>query len=87
MVVCLPAPLTEPIAVQDVFASGLARIEDLGACWRFTYFAYQRPLHGGEHEIERAIVSRVVMPKDAAAIGMMQAQAALGTEIFLEATH
>lgn len=85
MVVCLP--LTEPIAVPDTFVTGLARIEDLGACYRFTYFSSYRPLNGGEHDLERAIVARIVMPKDAAAVGMIQAQATLDTETFLEATH
>lgn len=87
MVVAASAPLTEPIAIIDTFASGLARIEDLGVCWRFSYFAYQRPLNGAEHDMERAIVARIIMPKDAAAVGMMQAHATLGTETFLEATH
>jgi len=85
--IVVSAPLTEPIAIVDTFASGLARIEDLGACWRFSYFAYHRPLHGGEHDLERVIVSRIIMPKEAAAAGMMHAHAALGTEAFIEATH
>lgn len=81
------SPLTEPIAVPDTYVSGLARIEDLGACFRFTYFSTHRPLCGGEHDLERVIVARIVMPKDAAAVGMIHAQAALGTETFLDVTH
>jgi len=87
MSISLSSPLTESIAIPDTFVTGLARIEDLGVCWRFTYFTRHRPLNGGEHEIERVIVARIVMPKDAAAVGMIQAQATIGTETFLEATH
>lgn len=81
------APLTEPIAVPDIFVSGLARIEDLGSCFRFTYFSNQRPLQGDAHDLERVVVARIVMPKDAAAVGMMHAKAAFDTEVFLTSAH
>ena len=85
--IVVSAPLTEPIAVQDIYVSGLARIEDLGACFRFTYYSTQRPLNGGEHDLERVIVARIVMPKDATAVGLMHAKAAMGTEAFIDLTH
>lgn len=80
-------PLVEPVAVADIFVSGLARIEDLGANLRFTFFTYQRPVFGDGHEMERVVVARLVLSHDAVTSAAMHALAATGTSVFGEAAH
>ena len=59
----MTVPFTEPIAVTDVFASGLGRIEPLsGGNMRFTFYAEQTSIDG---EKEHVIVQRLVMDVDA----------------------
>lgn len=54
--------LIETLAVPDVFASGLAEVEDIGnGCYRLTFFALHRH---GEHE-ERQVVARLIMAAEA----------------------
>lgn len=78
-----PAPLVEPIAVPDTFCSGLARIEDLGACLRFTFFTLQRPVHAGdEHAMERVVVARLVLSNEATTAAALKALVATGTHVF-----
>lgn len=56
-------PFTEPIAVPDIFVSGIGRIETAGGGnLRFTFFTVQQSLHG--HGPERVIVARLVMPSE-----------------------
>ncbi|MCA0276294.1 MAG: hypothetical protein LCH86_09835 [Proteobacteria bacterium] len=60
----MTVPFTEPIAVADVFASGLCRVEPLsGGNMRFTFYAEQTSIMDGEKE--RVIVQRLVMDVDA----------------------
>jgi hypothetical protein len=55
--------LTEPIAIQDVFASGLAQAEDLqDGNFRFTFYARQKSLHDYSGTIEYVVVARIVLP-------------------------
>jgi hypothetical protein len=55
--------LTEPIAIQDVFASGLAQAEDLqDGNFRFTFYARQKSLHDYAGTIEYVVVARIVLP-------------------------
>jgi len=51
---------SEPIAVQDVFATGLARIEEAGGNLRLTFYTDQLSLF--TNEPERVIVARLVIP-------------------------
>lgn len=61
------APVAEPFVVQDIFASGLLRVENLGGgVYRFVMFANQVSAFG---EAERIVVARIVMPADAAREG------------------
>jgi len=78
-------PLIEPIAISDTYASGLARIEDFGATMRFTFCAIQHPICGGAHDLERVVVLRLVMPREAASSAAMMAIAAADTDVFLQA--
>ena len=55
-------PYTEPIAVPDVFATGLARIEEAGGNLRLTFYVDQLSMLTGE--MERLIVARIVVPLD-----------------------
>jgi hypothetical protein len=55
--------LTEPIAIQDVFASGLAEAEDLGdGNYRFTFYARQKSIHDYAGAIEYVVVARIILP-------------------------
>lgn len=55
--------LSEPICITDTFASGMAAAEDLGeGLMRFTFYARQQSIYGGE---EFVIVARIVMPTTA----------------------
>lgn len=55
--------LTEPIAIQDVYASGLAEAEDLGdGNFRFTFYARQKSLYDYAGSIEYVVVARIVLP-------------------------
>lgn len=87
MSISLSSPLTEPIAVQDTFISGLARIEDLGGNWRFIFYTLHRPLCGGDHDLERVVAARLVVSKEAAALGMLQSMAIMDTEVFPISTN
>lgn len=58
------APVAEPFVVQDIYASGLLRVEDVGGgAYRFVMYVNQVSVFG---EAERVVVARVVMPADAA---------------------
>lgn len=58
------APLVEPIAVQDVYASGVSEAEDISdGLFRLTFYANQRSITGDR---ERVIVDRVVLSTVAA---------------------
>lgn len=84
---CIDVPLVEPNAVPDIFCSGLARIEDVGGNLRFTFFAYQRPIAGDAHDIERVVVARLVLTAEAVTSAAISALAATGTAIFDRITH
>lgn len=56
----LVPPLTEPAVVQDVFASGLAEIQDAGGgCVRFVLYSIHTCVDG---KAERVVVAKIVMP-------------------------
>jgi hypothetical protein len=87
MLVPSTAPLTEPIAVQDIYCSGLARIEDLGSCLRFTFYASQRPICGDDHDIDRVVVARLVLSKEATSAAALMALTATDTSVYGHPTH
>lgn len=72
------AVFTEPIAVSDVFASGLAEVEDLqDGNYRFTFFARRRSLdYSGA--IESEVVARLIIPSNAVIEGMKRTMEAMG---------
>lgn len=54
------APLIEPADMIDIFANGIARVENLdGGCVRLVYFAEQMASSGQK---ERLVVARVIRP-------------------------
>lgn len=58
------AGLIEPEPIKDIFASGLAAVEDLGnGCVRFLLYTTQS---GNDGEVERICVAKIVMSKAAA---------------------
>lgn len=58
------APITEPLAVPDVFISGVLSIESIGGgCVRYTCYVNQISPHDGSPE--RVICLRVVAPREA----------------------
>lgn len=58
------AAITEPIAVPDVFISGVHSIEGIGGgCVRYTCYVNQISPHDGTPE--RVICLRVVAPREA----------------------
>lgn len=55
--------LSEPVVVQDTYASGLSHVEECGdGNYRFTFFVRQRSTYGGD---ENNIVARIVLPASA----------------------
>ena len=80
-------PLVEPIAVQEIYIDGIARIEQIGVCLKLTFFTFQRPTGGDAHDLERVVVARFVMPKEAVAAAAMQAMAASDTSVAMEQTN
>jgi hypothetical protein len=75
--------LTETTIVQDVFASGLARIEDVGGgCMRFTLYAWQKSMLYTDERREKVVVARIIMPahavKDAAMASLLALEGAEG---------
>lgn len=70
-------PLVEPLFVQDIYASGMASAEDIGdGNYRFTFFCNQRNISG---DMERVIVSRLVLPGSSAREAAKEALTLLGT--------
>ena len=70
-----PAPVAEPFVVQDVFVSGLLRIEAVAPdTFRFVFFVNQVSSFG---EMERVIVARLVVGAEAARAGSMATLATL----------
>jgi hypothetical protein len=59
-------PLTEPVVIPDIFASGLARIEDIGGGnFRFTFYTNQRSTVYPDERSEHIVVERLIMPLSA----------------------
>lgn len=55
--------LSEPVVVQDTYASGLSHVEDIGdGNYRFTFYTRLRSTYGGD---ENNIVARLVLPASA----------------------
>lgn len=70
-----PAPVAEPFVVQDIFASGLLRIEMAGpGTFRFVFFVNQVSSTG---DPERVIVCRLVVGAEAAQEASRQTLGAL----------
>jgi hypothetical protein len=64
------APLVEHVAVQDIFVSGLARIDDIGGGnLRFTFFTKQRSSMFLDERTENVVTLRIVMHAAAACDG------------------
>lgn len=57
-------PLVEPVVVQDVFISGIASIEAIGPCARFTLFVDSTIAEANGAPC-RNIVVKVILPMDA----------------------
>lgn len=76
MITAEKAPVAEPFVVQDVYATGLLRIEEASpGTFRYVFYVNQVSTFG---EPERVIVSRLVMPADAAREGSRASLKALG---------
>ncbi len=74
-----PAPLVEPIAVQDVYVSGVSEAEDISdGLLRLTFYANQRSVTGDR---ERVIVDRVVLSAGAAEALVIILMEALGLRL------
>lgn len=59
-------PLAEPVVIPDIFASGLARIEDIGGGnLRFTFYTTQRSTLFVDERPEHVVVERLIMPLSA----------------------
>jgi len=70
-----PAPVAEPFVVQDVFVSGLLRIEAVAPdTFRFVFYVNQVSSFG---EMERVIVARLVVGAEAARAGSVATLATL----------
>jgi hypothetical protein len=70
-------PLTEPIAIPDTLASGLARAETHGTLIHFILFSEHSDADGNP---ERVICARIVMPKEAVPAAIRVAIAAVSND-------
>jgi hypothetical protein len=55
-------PINESFAIQDIFATELAALENLGPCYRLTFAVTQA---GYDGSTERVAVSKVIIPAHA----------------------
>ena len=70
------AQLIDPIAVQDIYVSGIGRVEDVGGgCIRITFYAAQKAILDGT--AERVVVARLVGPASAAMDALAMTEAAI----------
>jgi hypothetical protein len=75
-----PPALVEPVAIGDTFATGLAKIENLGGgLYRFWLCVEQAPLDGGPPE--RIIVAKIVGPGSGLPKFLRQLAAEFGEKI------
>ena len=86
MVIAVP-PLVEPVAIQETYIDGIARIEQVGPNLKLTFFSLQRPSSGDEYELERVVVAKFVMSAKAVSAAAMQAIAATETIVMMPPTH
>lgn len=62
--------LSEPFAIQDVYASGLSHVEDLGdGNYRFTFYTRQASIYG---RADAVVVCRLIMPINAVHDGVRE---------------
>lgn len=74
------APLVEPYVVQDIFATGLHDVEEVGdGHYRFTFFVKQKSTYDGQGE-ERVVVARLVLSTSAILYGCKWALSAIGVK-------
>lgn len=60
-------PITEPIAVQDCYITGMLEAEDIGdGCFRLTFFAEQKSIH--DESKERPVAARHIVHAEAARV-------------------
>jgi len=70
------APVTEPIAIPDVYATGLLRVESVGAgAFRFVFTVDQQSVAG---DMEKVIVCRIILSADSAREAAREALRILG---------
>lgn len=68
--------LSEPVAVEEVYVSGLAHVEDMGdGNYRLTFFQRRQSLYGG---VENVVACRMVATPQAMLDGVKTVMGALG---------
>lgn len=55
----MPDDFIEPVLISDVYADGIAYVENLGNCIRIAYFTWARTGNGFK---EKVIVAKIVRP-------------------------
>lgn len=71
--------LTEPIAIEDTYVTGLAEAEDLGdGTYRMTFFVKRRSTYDIVGETEYLVAERLIMPMPAMIDAMRKTMRALG---------
>lgn len=73
-------PLVEPIAVQDIFISGIAEIEDIGD-GMFRYVLYTVRTNPHDRTTERVVVASLVMTKESIARNLFISASAMGLSV------
>ena len=54
------AELLEPVAILDIYADGVAHVENLGGCFRTVYFTWSRPV--ANDPAFRIVSAKIVRP-------------------------
>ncbi len=78
--------LIEPVPIEDVYCSGLARIEDLGSEARFVLYTNQVLYEAGDTEA-RVVKVKVVLPLSAIKEGVEMTLAFLARKAVTAAGH
>ena len=73
------APVEEPVPVQDIFCSGVSKVENIGN-GNLRVWCYVNQAAAGQGHAESLIVAKIVIPAAAMSAAILQAQAALGRE-------
>lgn len=79
-------PLVEPVAITDVYCSGIAKIEALGPCARFTLYVDSTVPEADDAPC-RSVAIKIVIPVEALPAAIRQAVSFLADQMMSSVTN